>query len=151
MSSNLTKKKSVLNHHIQYRRLSILFLISVTLVSSSSLYLLPLAYSQQFYYILSLGSFGTGTGKLSEPAGIALDQEGNVYVADTGNNRIQVFSSNGTYISKWGVYGNRNGTLKSPEGITLDQEGNVYVADTGNNRISAYTSRSPISNVSFSR
>jgi glucose/arabinose dehydrogenase/plastocyanin len=63
-----------------------------------------------------------------------------VYVADTGNNRIQVFSSNGTYISKWGVYGNRNGTLKSPEGITLDQEGNVYVADTANNRIQVFSS-----------
>ena len=39
---------------------------------------------------------------LNSPAGIAVDQEGNVYVADTANNRIQVFSSNGTFISKLG-------------------------------------------------
>ena len=43
--------------------------------------------------------------RLRSPEGIAVDQEGNVYVADTANNRIQVFSSNGTFISKWGRYG----------------------------------------------
>ena len=43
--------------------------------------------------------------RLKSPEGIAVDHVGNVYVADTGNNRIQVFSSNGTFISKWGEYG----------------------------------------------
>ena len=61
-------------------------------------------------------------------------------MADTANNRIQVFSSNGTFISKWGEYGGANGTLKSPEGIAVDQEGNVYVADTANNRIQVFSS-----------
>jgi DNA-binding beta-propeller fold protein YncE len=144
-----TKKTSVLNYNIHYKIL-ILFPISVTLVSSS-LYLLPLAYSQEFHYVSSWGEYGTRAGLLSWPAGIAVDQEGNVYVADTGNNRIQLFSSNGTFISRWGGYGSDNGTLRSPEGIAVDSSsGNVYVADTDNNRISAFTSRSPISNVAFS-
>jgi glucose/arabinose dehydrogenase/plastocyanin len=64
-----------------------------------------------------------------------------VYVADTANNRIQVFSSNGTFISKWGKYGIGNGTLRSPEGIAVDSlSGNVYVADTANNRIQVFSS-----------
>ena len=45
-------------------------------------------------------------GSFNSPTGIAIDpSSGNVYVADTANNRIQVFSSNGTFISKWGKYG----------------------------------------------
>ena len=63
-----------------------------------------------------------------------------MYVADTANNRIQVFSSNGTFISQWGNYGVGNGTLKSPEGIAVDHQGNVYVADTANNRIQVFSS-----------
>ena len=92
-----------------------------------------------------------GNGTFKSPAGIAVDQEGNVYVADTANNRIQVFSSNGTFISKWGGYGQDcTETLRFPEGIAVDQEGNVYVADTANNRILGFASHSPITNVSFS-
>ena len=64
LSSNSTKEKSVLNYHIQSEGISILFLISITLVSSS-LYLLPLAYSQEFSYILSWGDSGIEEGKLS--------------------------------------------------------------------------------------
>ena len=77
---------------------------------------------------------------LTSPEGIAVDQEGNVYVADTANSRIQVFSSNGTFISKWGRYGVGNGTFNSPAGIAVDQEGNVYVADTANSRIQVFSS-----------
>jgi hypothetical protein len=102
VGSNPIKKGSLLNYYIWYRRIPILFLISITLISSS-LYLLPLAYSQELHsYISSWGDFGIREGDVSHATGIALDQEGNVYVADTANNRIQVFSSNGTFISKWG-------------------------------------------------
>jgi hypothetical protein len=150
LSSNANKEKTFLNYHIQYTRISVLLLISISLVSSSSLYLLPLAYSQEFYYSLSWP--GRTDGRLLGPEGIAVDSSsGNVYVADTANNRIQVFSSNGTFISKWGGYGSGNGTLRFPTDIAVDSSsGNVYVADTANNRISAFTSRSPISNVAFS-
>jgi glucose/arabinose dehydrogenase len=97
-------------------------------------------------------------GQMRAPAGIASDSSsGNVYVADTGNNRIQVFSSNGTFITKWGditkrgEYGTENRIMRAPAGIALDSSsGNVYVADTGNSIISAWTFPSDISNVAFS-
>src|SRR5215207_8792797 len=112
-------------------RILVLFLISIMLVSSS--YLLPLAYSQEFAYISTWSEFGTEETNLSSSEGIAVDSSsGNVYVADTVNNRIQIFSSNGTFIAEWGRYGTGNGSLSSPRGIALDQAGNVYVADTGN-------------------
>src|SRR5918996_3644804 len=126
--------------HLQCRIL-VLFLISIMLVSSSSSYLLPLAYSQEFAYISTWSEFGTEETSLSSPEDIAIDpSSGNVYVADTVNNRIQKFSSNGTFIAAWGRYGTGNESLSSPRGIALDQAGNVYVADTGNNRIQIFSS-----------
>jgi tripartite motif-containing protein 71 len=140
MNSNAIKEESLLNYYIQYRRASILFLISITLVFSPA-YLLPLAYSQELSYVSTEGRSGIEETDLSLPAGITVDSSsGNVYVADTANNRIQVFSSNGTFISIWGRYGERNGTFSHPQGVAIDQEGNVYVADTDNHRIQVFSS-----------
>jgi DNA-binding beta-propeller fold protein YncE len=82
---------------------------------------LPLAYSQELSFVPNWRESGRGAQKLLRPEGIALDQEGNIYVADTANNRIQVLSSNGTFISRWGGYGGTggNGTLRFPIGIAV--------------------------------
>jgi DNA-binding beta-propeller fold protein YncE len=45
----------------------------------------------------------TGNGKLNVPTGLAVDSPGNIYVADSGNDCIQKFDSNGTFITKWGA------------------------------------------------
>jgi DNA-binding beta-propeller fold protein YncE len=116
-----------------------LFLISVTLVSPTSI--LPLAYSQGPSYVANWNQAGEGVPRLSGPSGIAIDpSSGNVYVADTENQRINIYSSNGTFVSEFGRYGEGDGRFRSPEGIALDQEGNVYVADTGNHRIQVFSS-----------
>src|SRR5918995_1628482 len=126
-----------LNYDIQHKAL-VLFLISLALISSASL--TPLVYSQEFTYIQKWGQFGTIGENLSWPEGIAVDQAGNVYVADTANNRIKKFSSNGTFMSEWGSYGVGNSSFNHPEGIAVDQAGNVYVADTANNRVQVFSS-----------
>ena len=98
ISNNAIKEKFLLNSHIPCSRASLLFLISITLVFSP-LYLLPLAYSQEPFssngtFISRLGGYGAGNGMLKSPTGIAIDpSSGNIYVDDTDNHRIQVFSN----------------------------------------------------------
>lgn len=86
------------------------------------------------------GSSGNDDGKFSSPTAIAVDFLGNVYVADSGNNRIQKFTNTGNFTTKWGSPGSGNGEFKTPSGLAVDSSGNVYVADTGNNRIQKFDS-----------
>lgn len=67
-----------------------------------------------------------------------MDASGNVYVADTGNNRIQKFTSSGTFLSKWGTLGPKNGQFSAPAGVAVDASGNPYVADTDNSRVQVF-------------
>ena len=76
----------------------------------------------------------------SNPSGVAVDSSGNVYVADTGNNRIQKFDSSGGFIAKWGSSGSGDGQFSYPSGVAVDSSGNVYVADTSNQRIQKFNS-----------
>jgi uncharacterized protein (TIGR03663 family) len=84
------------------------------------------------------GSQGKGNGQFQDPRGIAVDQAGNVYVADSGNHRIQKFDSNGKLITQWGSEGDGPGQFKEPWGIAVDAEGDVYVADTWNHRVQKF-------------
>ena len=71
---------------------------------------------------------------------MAVDSLGNVYVADSDNNRIQKFNSNGTYIIQWGTNGYGNGQFNFSSGVAVDSLGNVYVADSWNSRIQKFNS-----------
>ncbi len=84
------------------------------------------------------GSQGKGNGQLQDPRGITVDEVGNVYVADSGNNRIQVFDSSGQFLTRWGSEGDGPGQFKEPWGIAVDAKGNVYVADTWNHRVQKF-------------
>src|SRR6266478_405384 len=81
------------------------------------------------------GGKGTGKGELDSPSGIAVDSNGNVLVADTGNGRIEKFSPTSTFISTIGMKGAGNGQLGAPNGIAVDRNGNMYIADAGNHRV----------------
>jgi sugar lactone lactonase YvrE len=85
---------------------------------------------------------GTGANALFDnPAGLALDGNGNLYVADSGNNVVRKIAPGGvtsTVAGEEGVSGSANGPLgllNSPLGVAVDANNNVFVADSGNNTI----------------
>src|SRR5262249_30036336 len=65
---------------------------------------------------------------------------GEIYVVDTGNERVQVFGLDGTFKRAFGGHGSEPGKLLEPVGIALGKGGRVYVADSGNARISVFAS-----------
>jgi DNA-binding beta-propeller fold protein YncE len=86
------------------------------------------------------GSPGTADDQFSYPRGIAVHPtNGEVYVADTYNHRIQVFNANGAFKRKFGGFGSNDGQFNYPQGVALDPTNNeVYVADTNNHRIQVF-------------
>ena len=90
-------------------------------------------------FLTTWGSSGSGNGQFNSPTGVATDGSGNVYVVDTGNNRVQKSDANGTFLTTWGTAGSGNGQFSAPIGVATDGSGNLYVADTNNNRIQKFT------------
>ncbi len=88
------------------------------------------------------GQTSPAPGSFNEPWGIATDNEGNVFVADTWNHRIQKFDSKGNFLLQWGLPGEAKDGLDrfwGPRGIAVSTDGKVFVADTGNKRVIVFT------------
>ncbi len=91
----------------------------------------------------AIGSEGRGNGQFEFPKNVAIDAQGNLYVADSDNHRVQKFSANGEFALAWGSRSPDNAaappnTFNQPWGIAVDKSGNVYVADTWNHRIQKF-------------
>lgn len=85
--------------------------------------------------VKSWGCCGSANGKLKFPRTIAVDQDRNVYVADSGNNRIQKFTHNGKFLATWNGTSSSKGIFSQPSGVAAKVDGmRVYVADTGKDR-----------------
>jgi NHL repeat len=95
---------------------------------------------RRYDFDLKWGAPGTTDGRFSLPEGVATDRFSNVYVADTGNDRIQRFGPTGRFLGKWGSRGGGDGQFRSPRDVAADAVGNVYVADTGNHRVQKFNS-----------
>jgi DNA-binding beta-propeller fold protein YncE len=90
--------------------------------------------------IKDIGSAGTEQGKFQFPEGIDTDEQGNVYVIDTGNHRVQKFDKNGNFILSFGSLGFGDEQFIYPYGIYADPVYNlVYVTDPYKKEISIFT------------
>jgi len=97
------------------------------------------------------GKKGTGPGEFDCPGGLALADDGRIYVADQTNHRIQVFDGEGKFLLQWGEYGNevgqfggkssRNSRVGGPQFVAFDKDGNVWTTEGANCRIQQFTAQ----------
>ena len=80
-------------------------------------------------FLFSFGKAGSGQGELYHPTNIAIGPEGDVYVVETSNYRVQRFTADGKSVRVYGEVGNEPGTFARPKGIALDRLGRMYVGD----------------------
>lgn len=96
------------------------------------------AYGRLVLYFGYTSSSRAG-GHFSNPTDLAIDnRNGEIYVVDSGNNRVQRFNRDGSFLSEFGAMGQANGKFNSPHSIALDKEGYIYVSDTNNNRVQKF-------------
>jgi tripartite motif-containing protein 71 len=88
-------------------------------------------FSSRGAFLSEWGYSGVGPGGLSTPSSLAVDRQGNIYAADTGNDRIQKFSPGGRPLRQLGAVGQ----FEWPVGVALDRHGNIWVVDSASNRI----------------
>ena len=91
-------------------------------------------------FIRSWGTSGSGDGQFNYPNGITVDSQGNVYVADQYNHRIQKFDSTGHMLLKIGAYGTDDGQFNNTWGVAVDLNGYIYATDVNNHRIQKFNS-----------
>ena len=91
--------------------------------------------------VRTIGDVDTDDENLAfdSPLDMAVGEGGAIYVLDTGNQRIQVFGSDGRYLRTIGRRGQGPGEFQSPSSITLDHQGNIYVLDDAQMRIQVVT------------
>ena len=81
----------------------------------------------------------TSPGDFAKPSNVALDAEGNLYVSDTLNDRVEIFDPEGKFIRTFGKAGDGPGYFARPKGIAVDGDGHVWVADAMQNRVQVFT------------
>jgi streptogramin lyase len=103
---------------------------------------LPTTEEQNYKFEFKIGgNQGSANNQFDSPRGIAVDSSGKIYVADTYNDRIQIFNSDGSYYTTIdGTSGSINAQFKNPFDVHVDSNGKIYVVDSYNHRIQIFNS-----------
>ena len=88
---------------------------------------------------LAWGVKGNGPGRFNEPYDVAVGPGGKVYVTDTRNKRVQVFSKDGKFLSEFG-----KGVLEKPAGVEVDSDGNIFVTDYDLDRVFKFSRKGKV-------
>lgn len=80
----------------------------------------------------------TKPGDFARPGGLAVDGDGNLYVADTLNNRIEIFDGDGNFISTFGKAGDGPGYFSRPKGVAIDSDNHIWVTDGMQDRVQVF-------------
>ena len=89
-------------------------------------------------FLGAFGKAGTGLGEFNRPEGVGVDAEDRVYVADSCNHRVQVFTREGEFVRAFGKAGSGVGEMSYPYDVRVDAEGNIFVCEFGNSRIQVF-------------
>ncbi len=90
-----------------------------------------------------IGSPGKGPGQFNAPGGVAVADNGDLFVADFYNHRVQHLRADGSFVQQWGttgVTGRDAGEFTYPTDVALGKDGMLYVADGYGNRVQAFDS-----------
>ena len=89
-------------------------------------------------FLQTIGHDGTANGEFNRPEGLDVDGQGRLFVADSCNHRIEVFSGDGQWLASYGSAGNGQGQLSYPYDVRVDQAGFQFVCEFGNSRIQVF-------------
>ncbi|MEH6470939.1 MAG: 6-bladed beta-propeller [Halopseudomonas sp.] len=81
--------------------------------------------------INTIGTRGPGDGELNLPKDVAIGNDGLLYIVDSGNFRVSVFTQEGEFVKNFGKIGTQHGSFSRPKGIAIDPDGHIYVVDAG--------------------
>jgi len=91
-------------------------------------------------FVRMWGSNGSAAGQLYNPYGVYIDPFfGYIYAADSGNSRIESFTTTGAFVNQFGSPGFGPGQFLQPSGVAVNSSGYVYIADTGNSRVQIFS------------
>ncbi len=102
--------------------------------------------ADSFKLLRKMGTAGkkhtlTTPGDFAVPTNVAVDKDGNLYVSDTFNDRVEVFDADGTYVRLFGKPGDGPGHFARPKGLAVDSDGHIWVADSMQDRVQVFDQR----------
>ena len=94
--------------------------------------------TKRYIPVLSFGREGKSAGMLKGPSGVAVNDRDEIAVTELWNNRVSLFSSDGTHLRSFGRKGENNSEFNAPSGIAFDSLGNIIVTDCKTHRVQVF-------------